>query len=147
MKKDNVIYVVTGGEYSEYHIVGVFESSEKALAKAKSVGGRVEPYHLLDDNIKIADKMSIVYKFHVCFYHTTRDEYGFYIYTEGQTDVDYEINFPKNIEFNKMVLIESVNQRKRPIYDVYLKSYDTDLLNKIVQDEFAKWKAEQEGIT
>jgi len=40
------IYVITEGEYSDYHICGVFENKELAEEVAKATGGQVEEFML-----------------------------------------------------------------------------------------------------
>jgi len=57
----SVIYVVTEGEYSDYHIVGLYSSEETAAAAAqKCDGGRVEEYEL-DGNADLVARGYWVY--------------------------------------------------------------------------------------
>jgi hypothetical protein len=46
MSNDNVIYVVTQGSYSDYHICGVFDDQRLAERMADKLCGDVETYHL-----------------------------------------------------------------------------------------------------
>jgi len=53
------IYIVTEGDYSDYRIVGVFSSKERAdavLASYSNNSGVVEEYDL--DSIKVCDKVN-----------------------------------------------------------------------------------------
>lgn len=48
------VYIVTSGDYSDYHIERVFQSKEKAEAyvKARNNIPKIETYELSDDNIQ-----------------------------------------------------------------------------------------------
>lgn len=152
MKKDNVIYVVTSGEYSEYGIEGVFRDPKKAVAYAKAKNGEVEIFKLKDDDLNISGDKDIVFKVDVIFTRALTN-YGDYAYSYtvhvDEVRVEYETEVSGHITYNQL-LHRGINEfypRTYWYYELYLKNYDTALLNKIVQDEFAKWKAEQEGIT
>jgi hypothetical protein len=43
---DNKVYLVTDGEYSDYHIVAAFSTRKGAAAFRKKTGGQVEEYTL-----------------------------------------------------------------------------------------------------
>jgi hypothetical protein len=55
-----LIYVVTEGQYSDYRIVGVYSTREKAEAIREQLGsGRIEPYPLDDEPVDSAWRVEI----------------------------------------------------------------------------------------
>ena len=50
----DTVYIVTEGDYSDYHIIGVFAEEEVAREVARGCGGEVESYTLEDRNGPLA---------------------------------------------------------------------------------------------
>jgi hypothetical protein len=138
------VYVVTSGEYSDYHIDAVFDSREAAeVYCALGHGEYVEDY---DVNAEATAKptQSIVYRYWVCY--PTRD-------TEWILEPAYLLE--SDIEADRQMI--EVNKRyhlKWNVIDcdyhtdryVYLKERNKSKALKIVRDRIAKAKAEREGL-
>ena len=69
------VYVITDGNYSDYHIKQVFLNKDKAESFAKLHQYRVEEYDIFDDNYIIPD--TIYYQAHISF-KMIRDIYNKY---------------------------------------------------------------------
>ncbi len=124
------VYVLTRGEYSDYHIIGVYSAKEKAqeVCDAMCTSGsvwdepRIEEYELDEFNSSMG---------YVCVgytpEHNTVRSYGFYF---GQ-NADAFNSYAEPPEFL--------------CYLPYSKRLSNhDVLLKAAQDRYMKWKAEQE---
>lgn len=141
------VYVVTSGEYSEYHVDGVFLSEDKAIAFCANhnhacLGDscmdpfNIEEYETMEDNIESTSE-DIVYRYFVWGMH----------YCDAPV-----IMYDRDIEHDM-----KTNKWRDKYYDrtgfpkiqqyVYLNRPDRETAIKIVQDRYAKWKAEKEGLT
>lgn len=68
------VYIVTGGEYSNYHIEAVFLTKKKAelyIPAHEVWDGRIETYETNDDNIH-GDILAIKYKYFITFRHSPK---------------------------------------------------------------------------
>ena len=140
------VFVVTAGEYSDYHIEAVFANrSDAEVYCAMGHGEYVEEYELRTDNA-VHPVPRVMYRFHV-----TRPNWG----NCGISDPLYILE--SNVDENKA----EIEDLKKYYYDrqwnvidcdshidryVYLYENDPDKALKIVRDRIAKAKAEREGI-
>ena len=126
------VYIVTRGEYSDYHIVGVYSTKEKAqeICDAISTSGtywdepQVEEYEM--DELTLA--MGYV---------------GVGYTPEDNTARAYGFNFAHGTDSMN-------NYGKTPEFICYLpyspRLSNPDALLKAAQDRYMQWKAEQELI-
>ena len=59
MSEERFVYVITDGEYSDYHIVGVYEAVADAVEQVNAHGGRVERY-LLNGGVSNLDVWFVI---------------------------------------------------------------------------------------
>ena len=124
------VYVLTQGEYSDYHIVGVYSTKEKAqeLCDAMRTNGtlwdepQVEEYELNE----LTPTMG-----HVCVGYTP----------EHNTVHSYGFNFGQGTD--------AINSYAQPPEFICYLPYsprlsDPKVLLKAAQDRYMQWKAEQE---
>lgn len=141
-----MVFVVTAGEYSDYHIEAVFANrSDAEVYCAMGHGEFVEEYELRTDN-DVHPVPRVMYRFHV-----TRPNWD----NGGISDPVYILE--SNVGKDKTIIEgwkEHYLDRKWNVIDcdchidryVYLYKYDPDEALKIVRDRIAKAKAEREGI-
>lgn len=138
------IYVVTSGEYSDYHIDAVFTDISKAEMYCAVHNGdssmyhygheyRVEAYKSADNDIE--DAVGVHYKF------TVYDESA-----ELPEGMEYDIVFEMSLKNANRVVNKHCFGRPIIYAEIYLTENDPDLAFKIGKDMIAKYKAEQEGL-
>ena len=140
------VFVVTAGEYSDYHIEAVFANrSDAEVYCAMGHGEFVEEYELRTDN-EVHPVPRVVYRFHV-----TRPSWD----NGGISDPVYILE--SNVDKDKAIIEgwkKHYLDRKWNVIDcdchidryVYLYENNPDEALKIVRDRIAKAKAEREGI-
>lgn len=146
------IYVVTSGEYSDYGIVKIFENIEDAEQFCAIHNDNMKPY---DDGYCLEiyplsgygeEEKIKVYKALFCQVIEYRD-------TIPSTVEIWciETQFSKK-PFNKSFKYEGywIGGREYsgviPVNKTYDIHKNREIVEKIIQDEFRKWKAEKEGI-
>ena len=142
------VYVVTSGEYSDYHINAVFDSRKAAeVYCALGHGEMVEDYQLLSEAIQKPQEQAqrIVYRYHVYYPGSgTGSIYAPCYLLEGAVETDRK----------KIIEAAERSGRKNNVIDypyhvdryVYLKERNKSKALKIVRDRIAKAKAEREGL-
>lgn len=142
------LYVVTNGEYSDYHISGVFLSEDKAIAFCANHNHscldeswmdpyNIEEYETLDDNIESTNE-DFVYRYFVWVMHLKGITYCDEPVIMYDRDIDQDMK--KNKQQDK-----DYDRREFPRSQqyVYLNRPDRETAIKIVRDRYAKWKAEK----
>lgn len=121
------IYIVTAGEYSDYHIVAVTRDKDKAetikklyQSEAYSDDAEVEEW---EDDV-IIDKPIYQVEQNSTEINVSREK----MHSEGSLNQVY---------FNKWF---------KPTYTVYVQADDEEHAKKIAFDLIAKYKAEKEGL-
>jgi len=139
------VYVVTSGEYSDYHIDAVFDSREAAeVYCALGNGNYVEEYDV-NTEPAVASTPSVVYRYQVCRLGPKSawiSEPKYLLESNIESD-------KKEIEQNRKYYPQKWN-----IIDcdchidryVYLKEHNKAKALRIVRDRIAKAKAEREGL-
>lgn len=125
MTKLEKVYVITKGDYSDYHICAVTLDKERAKKLAAMYGSRwyearIEEY-VLDEEKKL-HKYGVTFDLQGAFKRFCADEYD--IYDEG--------------------LIDDYNSDETII--VWVKTKDEDHAIKIAQDKLAEYKAKKAGV-
>lgn len=126
-------YAVTAGSYSDYHIIAITDSKERAdnIAKIYSGNGwnadaRVEEF--FDSESKNEAFYNVRYK------------------TNGSYNVKLQ-EFDKNYKFDNINIIEeNANHNDWWKYGVFVMAKDENHAIKIAQDLWAEYKAKKEGI-
>ena len=117
-KNIHYVYIVTSGQYSDKHIVGVFSTLEKAkeyIAKIK----------VFDDEVNDCIKQRIV------------DAYAMPEYVEAQFDVaTKDIQFS---EFDDASVLEYPYEYNGVVYFKLHYDSNIDVLKKSVYDKYAHW--------
>ena len=137
----NSVWIVTEGDYSDNHIVGVFSTKEKAY-EFYNIHVEEDCYHRYTSYYEpeeyIIDKTGIPDVGVVGVYKNK----GNWIFTvSGVLDKDKEDN-----ECDRN-LIGSVHEGFRNSYDVYVYfNPDREVMKKSAQDYFYKYLASKEGI-
>lgn len=144
------VYVVTSGEYSDYHVDGVFLSEDKAVAFCANNNHacldeswldpfNIEEYETMDENIESTNE-DIVYRYFVCGMHLKR------AYCDEPVII-YDRDIEQDMEKNKRRDTDGGRREfPRSQQYVYLNRPDRETAIKIVQDRYAQWKAERAGI-
>lgn len=155
------VYVVTAGEYSDYHIYRVFLDKSKAESYAKLLGGNVEPYETDDDNydaildsetfiecslIWNMDKEVFDYRIRANGYDTSN--YGYVYYKEKSFCYNNSASMVQMCRQMSIVEAESEETRKRYekiLYDIkaevtYLKAecYSEKDINEILSSKYKR---------
>lgn len=138
------IYIVTGGEYSAYHIEAVFLTKEKAelyIAAHEVWDGRVETYEPKDDDIH-GELSAINYKYCVSFRYCPEkgwkdltlhwDEYDVLTFDREGVTVKFSELFAGMIDANIKVVLKEKNAWDKAI--------------KIGRDALFEELAKREGI-
>lgn len=137
------VYVVTSGEYSSYMINAVCLDKKEAKKLAEFYNGEVETYDTEDNSDKVKDQYfymitineRISYSGHCEWYFDTRC-------------IDDCLDYYKKQPLNKIIKnVESLGIRKYEAYYYFCYAKDSKHAEKIAQDAFAKYRAEQEGLT
>jgi len=142
------VYVVTAGEYSSYGIEAVFLDRDKAEVFCANHNKSdayecyvIEEYDSADDGIE-AVKEKLVYRYNV---------YGPHYMAPRYTSEPVVMHSSETAEWTERdVRNDRQWDRKQFPYSqrtVYLDEPDAGKAIKIVQDRYAKWKAEKEGLT
>lgn len=126
------IYVVTDGNYSDYHICGVATTEETAnklkdyVNRNEFSDARIETYETdaWEDILNVGGFYEVV----------RRDDGSLYVHRE---EYDIEECYKKRNHVKR--------SKWRNIY-TYLVARDEDHAKKIASDLFAKYKAEKEGL-
>ena len=121
------VYVLTKGDYSDYHICAVTMDKNHAENMKKLLDGRykearIEEY-ILDET----------------------KENGNLYYVEFSDDESPSIYIDEYDGFGNPYDAPYVEEWNDPIR-VYVRSKDEEHAMKIAQDEYSKWKAKKEGI-
>jgi hypothetical protein len=123
--KQMKIYVVTEGEYSDYHICGVFTKEKKAERYAYLIGGDVEEYE--DEDANNPEQLMIEYD-------RRRNEINVKgTYWGGEDRMLYDL-FYCYVPFSERMAQEEDKWKLK------------DILLKIAQDRYAKFMARELGL-
>lgn len=133
MNKEKMLYAITAGSYSDYHIITLSSDKEKAEKLASLFGGDVEEY---TENVYEESENDVVYS--IC------------IYEDGRFEIDDVTNFYKM----KPLLPRQENVAYMPgyysengCYYTYVKTNKgVEVALKIATDRVAKYKAEHLGL-
>ena len=125
--ENKFVYVITKGDYSDYHICAVtmdYERAErmKKLYSERYDEARIEKYVLDEDK-------------------TTGSIY----YVEFKNDGSAAIRMNEYTEYDNYDNGPVVDSWYNPIR-VFVRAKDEDHALKIAQDKYAEWKAEKAGI-
>lgn len=140
------LYVVTAGRYSDYHIVGAFESEEKAKLYVElndptnyySVGYYCE--ETLDDRLMDINDRRKLYS--VDIYPDTGK-----MIVEEDRDYDHLAPDPKYTEFHEHQVWDWKNNSQCvTVHSIVVLADNDDQALKIAQDKYAEYKAEKAGI-
>lgn len=130
-------YVIVSGEYSDYTVNAVFldkEEAERAAEIANRKGGCwYDDHRVLEFDIGVPCDLE---KF---------DLYSAYLDKEGHVTHASKCSWLFSDEINKVRVFTGPYRQSDYRIDVY--ATDAEHAKKIAADIFAKWKAEQEGIT
>lgn len=124
-----IIYVITEGEYSDYHICGVATEKEKA-EEIKQLN--TDSWH--EANIEVYDTDD---------YYVEKGRFYNVIMYDSNVSVS-ELTFPVNVDQRNKVL---ESWHKIPRYHVFVKAMDEEHAKKIGIDLINQFKAEKEGLT
>ena len=130
MKLENVImnhkiYIITKGCYSDYHICAVTMDKSRAEKLKRLFDGRWEEAAIEEYTLDEAKK----------------NEYVYYIdFQDNSSPQIYIDEYSGFVNSTPYVIYEY------PAVRVYVHAKDEKHAMKIAQDEYARWKAEQEGI-
>ena len=115
-----MIYVLTSGEYSDYHIVMATTDRVKA-----------EYFHKLyeESNIEEYDDSKI----------QMLPIYNVLYYKEDGSIKAFDTEYFQDVELNKIY-------KTKVMYEVYVQAKDKDTAIKIFFDLYTEYKAQQEGI-
>ena len=126
-KKAQYVYVITKGDYSDYHICAVTMDYERAERMKKLYGGKYDDASIETYTLDEANTTGYVY------------------YAEFKNDAPVAIHFDEYNGFGRCDNGPIVDSWWHPIR-VYVRAKDEKHALKIAQDEYAKWKAEKAGI-
>ena len=134
------IYVVTSGEYSDYHIVTVFSTQEKAESFAKARNDKIK--HWYDDYYEVevydlddTDNISVESGINYC---PDVNIYGF-VYT---LDYKFEYCYLAKDRYRPFYCTAVIERDKRLKFDVCADSEEK--ARKIAQDRIAEYKYRKE---
>lgn len=127
MIMNHKIYIITKGNYSDYHICAVTMDKSRAEKLKRLFDGRWEEAEIEEYTLDEAQKNEYIY--YIDFQdnspsHIYIDEYSGFA---NSSDASYVIDCSEYVR-------------------VYVRAKDEKHAMKIAQDEYARWKAEQEGI-
>ena len=124
------VYVVTKGQYSDYHICEVLLDEYLAYKYATHIGGDVEIFET--DRVIDGDRY-----FDVIVYYDGMTQ------CTGLEDGIYDVNTITDNDYT----IPNKAYQLRSYYEVIVKAKDGQHAEKIAHDLVAKYKAQKEGIT
>lgn len=132
MQLENVImnhkiYIITKGRYSDYHICAVTMDKSRAENLKKLFDGRWEEAEIEEYTLDEAQNNEYVY------YIDFQDNLSPHIYIDEYSGFANSSDASQVIECSEYVR-------------VCVRAKDEKHAMKIAQDEYARWKAEQEGI-
>ena len=133
---DEIVYIVTEGEYSDYHIDSIFSDKNKADIHAALIRGNVEEWPVdaitIDCNQKIIKYAVVRYSLH--FKSNPIRSISFETGIEGNVDFSNSINFKKD-DYNKLnIRADTEEKAKKIFYDKYseaMNEYLIELKNTI----------------
>lgn len=128
MELNRKVYVITQGSYSDYHICAVTLDKSRAENMKKLFDGRWD-YAQIEEYILDETK-----------------ENGNLYYIEFPDDSEPTIHIDEYDGFGQIDSSPYVADWNSPIR-IYVRTKDEAHAMKIAQDEYARWKAEKEGIT
>lgn len=134
------VYVVTSGEYSDYHIIGVTMDEEKAhriadlLSNNYSDEAYVEEYDTDEFEKQWKDETVI---FRCCLNHrwASHAVNAFMIYEQDEKKIDYPLG-----------VVTHFRDKLNDFYNVYVRAKDREHAIKIAEDKIAEFRANEEGI-
>jgi len=147
---NNKVYVITRGEYSNYHICAVTMDEEKAQRlrmkyTCEYEKAEIEEYPLDDEMVYIPEYIPV---FKVQFYKDGKNEISLSHFVEKGTE-----NPPKyKIEKHKKLKSDYRNYRGEDLWEYYdvsvvmVAAKDRGHALKIASDVRAQKKAEEEGV-
>lgn len=125
------VYIVTEGDYSDYHIVCVFKEDEKELAEkyASLCSGFVEEH-----------------EFKKILTDSFFQQFEIHIYEPEKKYLVEPSYFSEAREYNIIKETKEYYNKPRWSHEVYVRAKDKEHAVKIALDLFAKYKAKKEGI-
>ena len=138
-KKNDKVYIVVSGEYSDYHISTVFTDPHDAeVYCAVNNGGYVGFYG--DYRVEEFEIGKIEYQ--------PDKKIGYWFSFEENGTLDEILNFMPHV--GKSCIVPNMVQVKKPggetLYTVGVMATSREQAEKIAQDLIAKYKAEKEGV-
>ena len=122
--ENKFVYVITKGDYSDYHICAVTMDYDRAKRMQKLYSDRYGEANIETYTLDEAKTTGRVY------------------YVEFENDVSVAIHMDEDDDYDNKPIVDSWFNPIR----VYVRAKDEAHALKIAQDEYAKWKAEQAGI-
>ena len=135
------VYIVTSGEYSDYHIDAVCLDREQAEKLAQVVTdntcgtGHVREWDT--DQFKIIDDGMRVFHIYIYLSDDKREIDDIFV---GRLNSSFEVFTTKKNKF------EDRSDENIPLLVMTIRAKDEEHAKKIVYDKFAEWKAEKEGL-
>ena len=139
------VYVVTQGEYSDYHIAAVFTNKDDAVHFCAAYNDK-EVKEWYDDPLEIEEYE--VGKVIANQLQPVRHVEA-HFYSDGDIHFDYINKSYISYEKCRDTVIADFKKDNTPIYTLYFttsvdKSYKQ--IEKIAKDKMAQWQAEREGL-
>lgn len=132
------VYVITEGEYSDYHIVGIYSTrklAEDTLKLLKAHSGRY--YYYNDVEEWDLDTYQPQHTFlQVSYYYDSNEVHSLFVDQPMEFDRYYHSNNDNSRRYNAFMFTIPYNPRLD----------DELVLRKVAQDRFAAWKAERANI-
>lgn len=126
MGMNNKVFVITKGDYSDYHICTVTMDRSRAENLKKLFDDRYDKAMIEEYILEEAKENWNVY---------------YVEFPDGESPTIHLCEY-QNFDFGPL---PSVSEWEEQIC-VYVRSKDEKHAMKIAQDEYAKWKAEKEGV-
>jgi len=131
------VYVITQGQYSDYHICGVTANKAAAEKVVEHLNSTVNNdwysaacIEEFDTDIWESGKQVWVY--------TLKEDGRDFVYEDGYADVT---------KTDGLYSIKKLKNNTGTIYTVYILANDEDHARKIGRDIFSSYRAQEEGIT
>lgn len=124
---NNKIYIITKGCYSDYHICAVTMDKSRAENLKRLFDSEYDKAEIEEYTLDEAQKNEYIY------YIDFQDNSSPHIYIDEYSGFANSSNALHVIEFSEYVR-------------VCVRAKDEKHAMKIAQDEYARWKAEQEGV-
>jgi hypothetical protein len=139
------VYIVTEGEYSDYHIEEVFSEREQAEKYVALHNKRYDKYHIAAyevDKVHIEGEVEMVHMYQALY---QRKE-GKWQYSTELIDFITSKETAESIKDEEISYFVEDFHRGSMDYSVFLKETDYDKALKIFQDHLAELTAKEQAI-